>query len=148
MKAIILSAAVVITSITSCDAQYVSQSAIPSVVTNAFAKQFPKANDVDWEKKGDLYEVEFETGLTNREHEILMDAGGKLVYHKQDIDESELPQAVKESVVKEFAGFSVGEIEKIESEGATTYEVEVKKSPEEWDVVFSADGKILEKKPD
>ncbi len=74
-------------------AQDLLQSDVPSVVVNNFQKAFPKVYDVEWELKGELYEVDFETGVSI-DHEAWYDKTGKLVKHKQEIAKTDLPKAV------------------------------------------------------
>lgn len=131
-------------SLVSC-AQNVAPGNVPAIVVNTFQQQFPKAADIEWEKKGNLYEVEFETGLSGKDHKMLIDSSGKISYHKVDISESELPDAIKKTITAQFSGYAIDDPEKIESDGLVTYEVELKKKPEEWEVTFSSDGKVLGK---
>lgn len=126
-------------------AQNINPSQAPAVVINAFQQQYPKATDVEWEKKGANYEVEFEVGVADKDHTMLIDPSGKIISHKQDIDQSELPTAVLNTISKEFPGYKTDDVEKTETGGVTTYKLEVKKKPEEWKVVFDGEGKLLEK---
>lgn len=59
-------------------AQNMDRRQVPSVVLNNFDLQFPKAVDVEWEKIGDPFKVDFETGRSN-DHTIWYDALGDLV---------------------------------------------------------------------
>lgn len=127
-------------------AQDIPQSQVPSVVLNAFKKEFPKASDMEWELKGDVYEVEFEIGFTD--HELTLDNTGKILKHKQDIKQSDLPQAVSSAIAKDFAGFRLSDISKTTTEGSTTFKLDLKKGTEEWEIVFDEAGKILSKKAD
>jgi uncharacterized membrane protein YkoI len=131
-------------SLISC-AQNVAPGNVPALVVNTFQQQFPKAADIEWKKKGNLYEVEFETGLSGKDHKMLIDSLGKITYHKFDISESELPDAIRKTITTQFSGYTEDDPEKVESDGLVTYEVELKKKPEEWEVTFSSDGKILGK---
>jgi uncharacterized membrane protein YkoI len=126
-----------------CFAQDISQSEVPSVVVNAFQQKFPSVKDVEWELKGDLYKVEFETG--RRDNEVWINSKGKIVRHKQDISAADLPVPVSESIGRDFSGYRVDDVEKIEEEGKITYKVELKKLQEEWKVTFDAGGKVLDK---
>jgi len=147
MKTIILTAIALSTGICSY-AQNISQSAVPSAVVNVFHQQFPKAADVEWEKKGDLYEVEFETGAFHRDHVLTMDAAGKVMGHTQEIPESEIPEAVILSIRQAFFGYKIDDPEKTtDANGKTSYKVELEKQNEEWIVTFSPDGKMIEKIP-
>ena len=59
-------------------AQDMRQSDVPSVVVNNFKKEFPKAKDVEWEMKGDVYNVEFEIGLFT-DYKAWYEASGKII---------------------------------------------------------------------
>jgi uncharacterized membrane protein YkoI len=126
-------------------AQNINPSQAPAVVINAFQQQYPKATDVEWEKKGANYEVEFEVGVADKDHTMLIDPAGKIISHKQDIYKSELPTAVLNALSQQFSDYKTDDVEKIETGGVITYKMEVKKKPEEWKVVFAEDGKVLEK---
>lgn len=126
-------------------AQNINPSQAPAVVVNAFQQQYPKAMDVEWEKKGVNYEVEFEVGVADKDHTMLIDPSGKILSHKQDLYKSDLPAVVLNAITKEFPDYKTDDIEKIETGGVTTYKLELKKKPEEWKVVFDNEGKLLEK---
>lgn len=147
MRKISLSVVALAMSLASC-AQNIPQRQVPAVVLSTFQKLFPKASDVEWEKKANLYEVEFETGLTSRDHKMLIDSLGKVTYHQSEIAENELPDSVKNVIASQFAGYALDDVEKIESNGVVTYHVELKKKREEWQVTFSTDGKIISKVAD
>jgi len=144
MKNLSLSALAVSLSLISC-AQNMSQTHIPAIVVNAFQQQFPKASDVEWKRKGPVYEVEFETGLSGKDHTVLMDSLGRMASHKQDITEQDLPAAVLQTIKQQFPGYKLDDIESIDTNGTMTYKAELKKKPEEWKMVFSADGNVLQK---
>ena len=129
--------------LSSC-AQDINQSLVPSVVVNAFQQKFPKASDVEWEKKGELYEVEFDLGL--KDHKALIDATGKIVKHKEEISTVELPAAVKETLQKGFPQHKIDDAKRIESEGVVIYKVEVENAAEERKIYLDANGKIVEPK--
>lgn len=137
---------IVAVSIALCScAQNIHPSQAPAVVVNAFQQQYPKATDVEWEKKGANYEVEFEVGVADKDHTMLIDPSGKIISHKQDIYKSELPTALLNAISREFPDYKIDDVEKTEAGGVTTYNMEVKKKPEVWKVVFGLDGKLLEK---
>lgn len=126
--------------------QDIPQAQVPSVVLNAFKKEFPKASDIEWELKGDAYQVEFEIGFTD--HELMLDNTGKILKHKQDINQSDLPQTVASAIAKDFAGFRLSDISKTIADGNATFKLDLKKGAEEWEIVFDQAGKILSKKAD
>jgi len=118
------------------------------VILNHFQKSFPKAADIDWEIKGNYYEVEFETGFLGDDHKILYSRDGKLVRHEEEISKSNLPKTVLASIKRSFNGYRTDDIKKITEGGKVIYNVELKSNSQEWKVVFDAQGRILQKKED
>lgn len=112
---------------------------VPSVTKSAFEKHFPKAKKVEWSlEKADEYEAEF---LINKsELSAVFDSKGSLLETETPIVETELPQAVKDSLSKEFAGYDLYKTEKIDSKGVISYGMEVKKTA---NVSFDANGKLI-----
>lgn len=148
MKNLILTISILGLSITNISAQDIRQSEVPSVILNHFQKSFPKAADIDWEIKGNYYEVEFETGFLGDDHKILYSRDGKLVRHEEEISKSNLPKTVLASIKRLFNGYRTDDIKKITEGGKVIYNVELKNYSQEWKVVFDAQGRILQKKED
>jgi len=64
------------------------------------------------------------------------------------VKNADLPQAVKATIAKDFAGFKLDEIEKsTDSKGVVTYEMEAAKGKEKLALDFDANGKLLSKEP-
>ncbi|WP_411811257.1 PepSY-like domain-containing protein [Chryseobacterium scophthalmum] len=148
MKNLILTISILGLSITNISAQDIRQSEVPSVILNHFQKSFPKAADIDWEIKGNYYEVEFETGFLGDDHKILYSRDGKLVRHEEEISKSNLPKTVLASIKRSFNGYRTNDIKKITEGGKVIYNVELKNYSQEWKVVFDEQGRILQKKED
>lgn len=126
-------------------AQELPQSSVPSVIVNQFNRHFPKAIDVEWEMKGTLYNVEFETGW-NVDHEIWYNEKGEIVKHKEDYAESKLPKAVKNTIQTTFKGYAIDDLEQISEQGKVVYKMELNSlMKQDWDVVIDAKGTILNK---
>lgn len=148
MKKLILSISAALFLMTgSVAAQDLSQSQVPSVILNDFKKAFPKATDIEWEMDGDLYNVEFETGLTT-DHEIWYNAEGKRTKHKEEISKKDLPDAVISKIKDNFAGYRLSDINKITTPSEVIYTLEVKSSSEEWELSVDSTGKILKQRAD
>jgi len=143
MKKLLTFVLPLLTALSSC-AQDVPQSLVPSVVVNAFQQKFPKASDIEWEKKGDLYEVEFD--LAYKDHKAWMDAAGKMVKHKEEIDKADLPAPVKATLQKGFSQYKIDDAKRIETEGLVIYKVEVENAMEEKKIYLDGEGKIIEPK--
>jgi hypothetical protein len=117
---------------------------VPELVKKAFALQYPNATKVEWGiEKPDEYEAEFIGDKT--EMSAVFDEKGVLLEAETEIDKSKLPSAVKATLSKDFADYKIGEIEKSESKGAISYEMEAKKEKEEFELSFDNNGKLLKK---
>jgi hypothetical protein len=125
-------------------AQQIKQTQAPGFVVDAFKAKFPKTTDVEWRKKGSAYEVMFDTGFGTG-NQVLMDSTGKILSHIQSVASTDLPAPVSSAVTKQFPDFRVGESEKRNISGKITYKINLKGKVEEWDVIFSEDGTLLEK---
>ncbi len=143
MKKLLTFVLPLLTAMSSC-AQEVPQSLVPSVVVNAFQQKFPKASDIEWEKKGLVYEVEFD--LQFKDHKVLIDSTGKIVKHKEEISTSDLPVPVKATLQKEFAKYKMDDAKRIETDGLVIYKVEVENGADERKIYLDGEGKIIEAK--
>lgn len=145
MKNLILTISILGLSLTTISAQDIHQNEVPSVILNSFQKSFPKAADIDWEIKGNYYEVEFETGFLGDDHKVLYSRDGKLVRHEEEISKSNLPKAILTSIKRSFNGYRTDDIKKITEVGKVTYKIELKNYSQEWKVIFDTQGRILQK---
>lgn len=123
-------------------AQDLTEAQVPSVIVNNFKKEFPKAYDVEWEKKGEQYNVDFEVG-SGVDYEAWFTSTGKLIKYKQDITSANLPQAVKDAIDANYKGFRIDEAKKYVENGVETYKVEIEKGVVEHKLLFSKDGKAI-----
>ena len=113
-------------------AQNMDRRQVPSVVLNNFDLQFPKAVDVEGEKIGGPFKVDFETGRSN-DHTIWYNALGDFVKHERGIAKSELPVAVLSRLQADFKGYKLNEIEMVTTKLGTQDEVEVEAAfRKEW----------------
>jgi len=118
---------------------------VPATVASAFKARFPNTTKVTWEKES---EKEFEATfkLNGEKTSINFDNSGKWLETETELKISALPAAVQSTISKEFAGFKADEASKVESaKDGICYEAELEKGKEEWEVLFSADGKVLSK---
>ncbi len=123
-------------------AQDISESQVPSLIVDNFKKEFPKATDVEWERKGDLYNVDFEIGLFT-DYEAWFSASGTLIKYTVEIPTGDLPKAVTNSINNQYKGYRIDEAKKNIENGIETYEVEIEKENDERELVFSKNGKLI-----
>ncbi|HTH56517.1 MAG TPA: PepSY-like domain-containing protein [Cyclobacteriaceae bacterium] len=124
-------------------AQKLKGDELPSAVKTAFKKKYPNVKNVKWEKEGDAFEASF--NFQKEEVSALFDAAGNVKEVETEIEKTALPIAVKNLLTKDYAGYKVREAARIVAESVTTYEAEVKKGKESFDLIFSEDGKLLKK---
>ncbi|MEN7550501.1 PepSY-like domain-containing protein [Rapidithrix thailandica] len=131
---------------TSC-AQDISKSEVPSVVLNAFQQRFEQAKKIEWERKGEVYEVEFDMGLT--EFEAWLDHSGQFLRIKEELFGKDLPEGIKSKIASEFVNFRIDDVDKIDEKGKITYKVELDSATEQdRKVTFDEAGEILENNVD
>ncbi|MGC1390527.1 MAG: PepSY-like domain-containing protein [Bacteroidales bacterium] len=119
---------------------------VPSTVKSAFEAKYPKAEKVNWglEKQGE-YEAEFV--LNGIESSANFDSKGQFLEFETEIKESELPQSIKATLSKNFAGYKIGEVAKSTNDkGIVNYEMEASKGKDKFEISFDANGKLLNKK--
>jgi Putative beta-lactamase-inhibitor-like, PepSY-like len=126
--------------------QKITPEKIPAPVKQAFAKKFPAATDVKYEMEKKAYEVTFkDKGI---EMSANFDATGKWLETETAIKESDLPKEVTAAVAKDFAGFKISEVAKIETtDKPLIYEMNLKNDKEGYEAQFSTKGDVLKKTP-
>ena len=122
-------------------AQDVNSSDVPSIVVNALKTKFPNATDIEWELKDDVYKADFETGKVD--HDIWIDASGKITRHQQEIEKKELPATIADQLAASYKDYRVEDIDKIEADGTTQYEIELDGTKIDRKVTVVEDGKVV-----
>jgi len=118
-------------------AQKLNADKVPQVVKTNFNKAHPNASG-KWEKEEGNFEVSFKE--SGKEMSCVIDAGGNILETETVIPASELPQAAKDYIKKNYAGVTIKEAAKIvKSNGEINYEAELKKK----DLIFDSAGKFL-----
>jgi hypothetical protein len=116
----------------------------PAPVKEAFTKMFPAATDVKYEMERENFEVNFkDKGV---EMSANFDKGGKWLETETGIKESELPKEVSASIAKNFSGYMVSEVAKVEMpDKGVCYEMDLMKDKEGFEVQFSPKGDVIMK---
>ncbi|MBX2840712.1 MAG: PepSY-like domain-containing protein [Flammeovirgaceae bacterium] len=87
------------------------------------------------------YTVEIGDGPGEKEY--LFNEEGNLIYSKIELETGELPEYIKTTVEAKFKDYTIDELEVIESDYGTFYEVEIKKGDDELELTFDLDGNLL-----
>lgn len=115
---------------------------VPTNLQTIFSKSYTNAKDVEWEKNGDHFKVEFEIG--RNDHNIWYDKQGNIVKSKIEISKNDLPAAIASSVKTKYADYKIDSVEVYEEGAKKTYKVDIEKGwNKERKLVIDASGKIL-----
>src|SRR5690606_35987036 len=149
MKKVLFGLAVTSLAYLPAAAQGAQKRGVPAVVLNAFQQQFPKARQVEWEKKRDgNYEAELDNGVLSRDHQAIIIPEGKVLRHEEEMSSYSLHDAVKQQIKAEFDGYRVGDAKKIDTAGSITYKVELDSRYGDLEVIFDPAGKIVKERMD
>jgi hypothetical protein len=127
---------------TSLYAQKINSKDVPDPVKTGLQKTYT-VKDVDWDKEGDNYEASFKQ--KGNEMSVVLDASGNTVETEVEISKKELPPPVLEVLKKDFAGYKIEEAAKITANNVVSYEAEVEKGEQSFELIFDPQGKILKK---
>lgn len=125
-------------------AQDLKSSEVPEIIKKSFEKKFPNTNVDSWEKEGADYEAEFHQNKV--EASAIFDANGRFKELEEEIKITDLPKIASDYCAKTYVGYKLEEAEKItDVVGKITYEVEMKKGKEHFDVMFDDKGNFIKK---
>lgn len=124
-------------------AQDIPQQDVPATILNTFKKAYPDVQKIDWEKKGEVYNAEFEIG--RRDHEIWIDSEGSIIRHKEELRASELPESVSKAIMENHPGSRIDEVDKFTEGNQTYYKVELKNAGVENTIVVDHTGAPVDK---
>ncbi len=152
-KKILLSSllATLILPVFSAQAGKIPLSEVPQAVINSLKERHPDAKIIKVEKEHHftlkLYEVKFI--LNGKKQELLYSPQGEYFGYEEDINISELPQAVVDKLKQSFKKLTIVKAEKIKHpDGRIEYEIDVEGDGEEWEITMSPTGQIWGKERD
>ncbi|MCF6185068.1 MAG: PepSY-like domain-containing protein [Bacteroidales bacterium] len=117
---------------------------IPVKVKTTFSQKFPNAKKVKWDKEGKSeWEAEFK--MNGKEYSANFAVDGTWKETEHEIQKSEIPAIVKNTINTEFAGYKIKEAEISETVEGKVYEFELRKEKTETEVAVSPTGKVVKK---
>lgn len=138
MKLFLLSFAFVANIFVSCKG--LKEKEIPSIVINSLSAKFENANNVEWKKKKDLYEAEFE--LNKVIYKALINFEGKILKFKHPIESSRLPPPVINIISSRQHNLVIKEAEKVEKDTLTLFQIELEEENRKQKLVITSNGMI------
>lgn len=124
------------------NAQDLKTSEVPTEVQNSFSQSYTNAKDVEWEKKGDHFKVEFE--INRMDHDVWYDAEGKVMKSEKEIPVNDLPSVVAAAIKTKYPDYKIDSIEVKEEGSQKVFKVEIEKGwTKERKLFLDSSGKIL-----
>ncbi|MDO6390439.1 PepSY-like domain-containing protein [Pontibacter sp. BT731] len=139
MKKILVGFAFVIGSVVAVQAQDVAEKDVPEAVKSALSQKYANATDLDWEKHGENYEADFD--VNRIDHAVMIDPSGKILMTRHDLMEKDLPQNIQTAISQNYKGMRVDDVEQVEKDGNTYYQLELDQKGKDKKIVLSKDGK-------
>ena len=121
----------------------------PSSVKKAFDQRVSNVEDIEWDydSEDNLWEAEYR--VKAREFSSKFDENGKWLETEKTVLFSELPEALQEVLKTVYADYKISELESIDTPQGVFYEVDFEldsgEEDSELELLFSADGKIIQK---
>lgn len=144
MKKIILGLSLLFLATTAIACVNVNKEKVPKAVKEAFAKKFPSAKKVHWDKESDKeWEAEFKMDKMEYSANFMEDGTWKETEH--EIDKNNIPQTVMNTLNTSFAGYEIEESEISETNNGAVYEFEIEKAETEMEVAIDSNGKVVKK---
>ena len=134
---------------------------VPATARTTFETKYPKASNVkwrkyqrqqgeeveqaDWNAKLDTSDYEVSFRFNDVDYMAWYDDGNWIRTATKVSDHASLPAAVTDAIKKEFAGFSIYDVDKEEHSDGVLYEIELKKGEEKWKAHFTPEGKVTKR---
>ena len=123
-------------------AQKIKSSDVPANLRVALQQKY-NVSTAKWDKEGENYEASFKQ--KEKEMSVVLDATGAVLEVETAIRKEELPKGILDILKDDYSDFKVEETTKIVSNELVTYEVEVKKGEQSFDLIFDDHGKLIKK---
>ena len=118
---------------------------VPQPVRTHFSQQYSQVSKVDWViLKDDSYQAAFnQSGITRT---VVYQRSGQWVSTQEPIAQRELPLQVARSLQSQFAGYSIGQVSRLERfNQGRGFRIRVSKDGGSWDVELDTGGVIRER---
>lgn len=114
----------------------------PKAVKEAFAKKFPTAKSVKWEKENAKeYEASFTLDGTKMSANFSNE--GTWVETETEIKIADLPTIVSTAIEAKYASWAITSASKIETAKGIQYEADIKKEKVKKEILLNADGTFI-----
>ena len=137
-------ALIVLSGILLSTASCIEENKVPQKVKDSFAKKFPTASSVEWDKESDTeWEAEFK--MNGKEYSSNFTEDGAWTETEYEVTKPEIPQIVLNALTSNFEGYDIEEIELSETAEGVVYEFAIEKGDSEMEVAIDPQGNIVKK---
>lgn len=140
LRNLILALSFMIGGLATVNAQNLSKNEVPQAVRNVFAKQYPKAYDIEWEMEGTNYEVSFD--LSRVDFKAVYTPSGQTVFFEKDITTRALPKVIVKSIKSKYPSYRIDDAKLINTNGVVTYKIDLDGKPD-LDVWYTSTGNFI-----
>jgi hypothetical protein len=119
----------------------IEPSELPEEIIAAFELQFPGAHLIEAELSLDDGQPEYDLGAScgDSVFEVSFTPGGQIIETEEEIDESKLPQALREWLQLNYPGAEIDDVSMVVEDGVTNYEVAFDNGGEMMEGTFAVD---------
>ncbi len=123
-------------------AQKMNSKDVPAELKASLQKNFGIL-DATWDKEGDNYEANFKA--KGKEMSAVFNNAGELLETESEIGKNQLPADAQALLKKEYSDFKMEEVAQISAKGVISYEVEVEKGEQTFELIFDQKGSLIKK---
>lgn len=113
---------------------------VPEAAKLAFKKNFPKAKDIEWERAGDDYKVDFE--IAHVDYTTIFTPDGKTVMSQKEVAPATLPKSIAADIRAKYPQARIDDVEQINTGGKISYKIDLDGTPDAT-LYYSAGGKFI-----
>ena len=118
---------------------------VPAEVLKAFEGKYAAVKGIVWDQEDDgNWEAEFK--MNNQEFSALFTEEGVWVETEQEVTTKELPASLTTMLDTEMAGYTIDDVDLIETPKGKFYRIEVEVDGKEYKLKADMDGKVINKK--
>lgn len=114
--------------------------------TEALTEIYPNATRVEWEKKGNYTVADFREN--GKDLDVWFDAATSWVMTETELLVTDIPEVIKGTLADtDYADWKIDDVDLLEYPAdPKLYVIEVEQGAQEWDLYFSEEGELLNKK--
>jgi hypothetical protein len=123
-------------------AQKTKNKDVPADVKASLQKNF-NISDATWDKEGDNFEANYKA--KGKEMSVVFSNAGAVLETESEIEQDQLPAQAQALLKKEYSDFKVEEAARISVQGVISYEAEVEKGEQSFELIFDQTGNLIKK---